>query len=129
MDWMMILSQLFEIVIFPLIGIGTVYLIALISNKIKQIKQDTDNDLLDKYLSMLENTITDCVIATTQTYVDSLKKQGAFDADAQKVAFTKTYTNVMKILTEDAKEYLEQALGDLESYIYNKIESEVALNK
>jgi hypothetical protein len=65
MDWMMILSQLFEIVIFPLIGIGTVYLIALISNKIKQIKQNTDNNLLDKYLSMLENTITDCVIATT----------------------------------------------------------------
>ena len=123
------LSQLFELVLFPLMGIGTVYLIALISNKIKQIKQNTDNDLLDKYLSMLENTITDCVIATTQTYVDSLKKQGAFDADAQKVAFTKTYTNVMKILTEDAKEYLEQALGDLESYIYNKIESEVALNK
>lgn len=126
---MELLQQLFELVLFPLMGIGTVYLIALISNKIKQIKQNTDNDLLDKYLSMLENTITDCVIATTQTYVDSLKKQGAFDADAQKVAFTKTYTNVMKILTEDAKEYLEQALGDLESYIYNKIESEVALNK
>ena len=126
---MELLQQLFELVLFPLMGIGTVYLIALISSKIKQIKQKTDNDLLDKYLSMLENTITDCVIATTQTYVDSLKKQGAFDADAQKVAFTKTYTNVMKILTEDAKEYLEQALGDLESYIYNKIESEVALNK
>ena len=123
------LNQLFKLVLFPLMGIGTVYLIALISNKIKQIKQNTDNDLLDKYLSMLENTITDCVIATTQTYVESLKKQGAFDADAQKVAFTKTYTNVMKILTEDAKEYLEQALGDLESYVYNKIESEVALNK
>lgn len=126
---MELLQQLFELVLFPLMGIGTVYLIALISNKIKQIKQNTDNDLLDKYLSMLENTITDCVIATTQTYVDSLKKQGAFDADAQKVAFTKTYTNVMRILTEDAKEYLEQALGDLESYVYNKIESEVALNK
>ena len=126
---MELLQQLFKLVLFPLMGIGTVYLIALISNKIKQIKQNTDNDLLDKYLSMLENTITDCVIATTQTYVDSLKKQGAFDADAQKVAFTKTYTNVMRILTEDAKEYLEQALGDLESYIYNKIESEVALNK
>ena len=126
---MELLTQLFELVLFPLMGIGTVYLIALISSKIKQIKQNTDNDLLDKYLSMLENTITDCVIATTQTYVDSLKKQGAFDADAQKVAFTKTYTNVMRILTEDAKEYLEQALGDLESYVYNKIESEVALNK
>lgn len=126
---MELLQQLFELVLFPLMGIGTVYLIALISKKIKQIKQNTDNDLLDKYLSMLETTITDCVIATTQTYVDSLKKQGAFDADAQKVAFTKTYTNVMKILTEDAKEYLQNALGDLESYVYNKIESEVALNK
>jgi hypothetical protein len=62
---MELLQQLFELVLFPLMGIGTVYLIALISSKIKQIKQKTDNDLLDKYLSMLENTITDCVIATT----------------------------------------------------------------
>ena len=128
-DWMTILTQLFEMVIFPLLGIATIYLVFLIKAKINELKLKKDNDLFDKYLSMLENTITDCVIATTQTYVDSLKKQGAFDADAQKVAFTKTYTNVMKILTEDAKEYLEQALGDLESYIYNKIESEVALNK
>ena len=129
MDWMTILTQLFEMVIFPLLGIVTVYLVFLIKAKINELKLKKDDDLFNKYLSMLENTITDCVIATTQTYVDSLKKQGAFDADAQKVAFTKTYTNVMKILTEDAKEYLEQALGDLESYIYNKIESEVALNK
>ena len=129
MDWMTILTQFFEMVIFPLLGIATVYLVFLIKAKINELKLKKDDDLFNKYLSMLENTITDCVIATTQTYVDSLKKQGAFDADAQKVAFTKTYTNVMKILTEDAKEYLEQALGDLESYVYNKIESEVALNK
>lgn len=129
MDWMTILTQLFEMVIFPLLGIATVYLVFLIKAKINELKLKKDDDLFNKYLSMLENTITDCVIATTQTYVDSLKKQGAFDADAQKVAFTKTYTNVMKILTEDAKEYLQNALGDLESYVYNKIESEVALNK
>ena len=129
MDWMMIIAQLFEIVIFPLLAIGTIYLINLIKVKIQELKQKKDDDLYHKYLDMLEDTIIQCVLATTQTYVESLKKEGAFDADAQKVAFTKTYTNVMKILTEDAKEYLEQALGDLESYIYNKIESEVALNK
>ena len=128
-DWMTILTQLFEMIIFPLLGIATIYLVFLIKAKINELKLKKDDDLFNKYLSMLENTITDCVIATTQTYVDSLKKQGAFDADAQKVAFTKTYTNVMKILTEDAKEYLQNALGDLESYVYNKIESEVALNK
>jgi hypothetical protein len=80
-------------------------------------------------LSVVESTIIDCVISTTQTYVEALKKQGKFDADAQKIAFTKTYTNVMAILNKDAKKYLEEAIGDLETYVYNKIEAEVNLTK
>ena len=129
MDWMMVISQLFEIVIFPLLAIGTVYLINLIKVKIQQIKQYKEEALYNKYLTMLENTIIDCVISTTQTYVEALKKQGKFDADAQKIAFTKTYTNVMAILNKDAKKYLEEAMGDLETYVYNKIEAEVNLTK
>lgn len=129
MDWMMILSQLFEMVIFPLLTIGTIYLISLIKVKIQELKQKKNNDLYNKYLGMLEDTIVQCVLATTQTYVDSLKKEGVFDADAQKVAFTKTYTNVMKILSEEAKEYLTEALGDLETYVYNRIEANVKLTK
>lgn len=129
MDWMSILAQLFEIVIFPLLAIGTVYLISLIKVKIQELKQKKDNEMYTKYLGMLETTIIDCVIATTQTYVEALKKQGKFDADAQKIAFTKTYTNVMAILNKDAKKYLEEAIGDLETYVYNKIEAEVNLTK
>ena len=129
MDWMNILAQLFEIVVFPLLAIGTVYLISLIKVKIQEIKQYKEEALYNKYLTMLENTIVDCVISTTQTYVETLKKQGKFDADAQKIAFTKTYTNVMAILNKDAKEYLEEAIGDLETYVYNKIEAEVNLTK
>ena len=78
---------------------------------------------------MLEDTIIQCVLATTQTYVDTLKQQGKFDAEAQKVAFEKTYTNVMNILADEAKEYLENALGDLEAYIYNRIEAGVKVTK
>ena len=129
MDWMTILAQLFELVIFPLLAIGTVYLISLIKVKIQGLKQKKNDDLYHKYLDMLEDTIVQCVLATTQTYVDSLKKEGAFDADAQKVAFTKTYTNVMKILSDEAKEYLTEALGDLETYVYNRIEANVKLTK
>ena len=129
MNWMEVLQQLFEIVIFPLLGVGTVYLVSLIKTKIQQIKQNKEDSLLNKYLTMLEETITSCVIATTQTYVESLKKENAFDANAQKVAFTKTYTNVMKILSEDARLYLETAIGDLETYVYTKIESQVNLTK
>lgn len=129
MDWMSILAQLFEIVIFPLLAIGTVYLISLIKVKIQEIKQYKEEALYNKYLTMLETTIINCVISTTQTYVEALKKEGRFDADAQKIAFTKTYTNVMSILNKDAKKYLEEAIGDLETYVYNKIEAEVKLTK
>ena len=129
MDWMSVLANIFELVVFPLLAIGSVYLINLIKIKIQEMKQKKNDDLYHKYLDMLEDTITQCVLATTQTYVDSLKKEGAFDADAQKVAFTKTYTNVMKILSDEAKEYLTEALGDLETYVYNRIEANVKLTK
>ena len=129
MDWNNILTQIFELILFPLLIIGSTYLIYFLSVKTKEIKDKTDNDTFDKYLDMLNNTITQCVIATTQTYVEALKKEGKFDAEAQKIAFQKTYDNVMSILTAESKYYLQTALGDLEAYINNKIEAEVALNK
>lgn len=129
MDWANVLKQMFELVVFPLLGIGTTYLIILINTKIKELKKQSDNDLEKKYLDMLNNTITDCVLATNQTYVNELKKQGKFDLDAQKIAFQKTYENVMALLTDEAKKYLSEALGDLETYVNNKIEAEVLLNK
>lgn len=129
MDWANVVKQIFELVVFPLLGIGTTYLIVLINIKIKELKKKSDNDLEKKYLDMLNNTITDCVLATNQTYVNELKKQGKFDMDAQKIAFQKTYKNVMALLTDEAKKYLAEALGDLQTYVNNKIEAEVLLNK
>lgn len=129
MNWTEILALLFELILFPLIITGGIYLIAFIRAKFKQMKLDKDNDLYNKYITMLEDTITNCVLATTQTYVDSLKQQGQFDLEAQKIAFQKTYDNVMAILTEDAKAYLTNAIGDLQAYVQNKIEAEVLNNK
>ena len=39
------------------------------------------------------------------------------------------YTNIMKILSDEAKEYLTEVLGDLEVYVYNRIEANVKLTK
>ena len=129
MNWNNILTQIFELILFPLLIIGSTYLIYFLSVKTEEIKDKIDNDTFDKYLDMLNNTITQCVIATTQTYVEALKKEGKFDAEAQKIAFQKTYDSVMSILTTESKYYLQIALGDLEAYVNNKIEAEVALNK
>ncbi len=78
---------------------------------------------------MLSDTITNCVIATNQTYVDNLKDKNAFDEEAQKVAFEKTYQAIMKTLNDEAYKYLEEIYGDLEEYIKTKIESEVKTQK
>lgn len=129
MNWTEVLEQLYTLVLFPLITIGSIYLICLFSTKIKEMKNKTNSDLAHKYLDMLDGTIAVTVLSTTQTYVESLKKEGKFDAEAQKIAFQKTYDEVMKVLTNEAKKYITAAVGDIETYVTNKIESEVALNK
>ena len=126
---MEMLAQIFEVCIIPLLGVLTAYFIKFVNAKSAEIGTKVKNETQKKYLEMLNSTITDCVIATTQTYVDSLKKQGTFDAEAQKVAFTMTYESVVKLLTDEATEYLNEAVGDLQLYITQKIEAEVNLNK
>ena len=57
MDWTKIIAQIFEVIIFPLLSIGTIYLINLIKVKIQELKQKKNDDLYHKYLDMLEDTI------------------------------------------------------------------------
>lgn len=129
MDWLELLNQIFQVCIIPLLGVLTTFLVAYINKKKEALKMQVDNTLYHKYIDLLSQTITDCVIATNQTYVDSLKASGSFDVEAQKKAFEDTCNNVLAILSDDAKEYLSVALGDLQTYIANRVEAEVKLNK
>lgn len=129
MDWMLMLYQIFELCVIPLLGVLTMYLVQYIKMKSQEIADKTDSDLADKYIQMLADTITTCVIATNQTYVESLKKQGKFDAEAQKEAFNLTYDAVMAVLTDEAKHYLAAIYGDLTAYITTRIEAEVNVSK
>ena len=124
-----LVAQIFQICIIPLLGILTTFLITWIKSKKDALKQQTDSELAKKQLDMLDNTITDCVIAMNQTYGNSLKQQGKFDSEAQKKAFTDVYNKVIAILGKDAIEYLNSAVGDLNEYISSKIEKEVSTNK
>ena len=129
MDWLNLLADIFEVCIIPLLGVLTAYVVKYIQVKSAEITKNTDNTLIDKYTGMLADTISACVLATNQTYVEALKKQGNFDAEAQKNAFSMTLDAVMNILSEDAKEYLSEAFGDLNSYIASQIEASININK
>ena len=129
MDTVALMQQIVNICIFPLLGVLTTYLITFIKNKTESLKKETDNELYKKYMSLLSDTITSCVIATNQTYVNSLKDKNMFDAAAQKEAFNRTYDAVMNILSIDAIKFLNEAVGDLDTYIKKTIEAQVNLNK
>lgn len=129
MDWLELLYDVLELCVIPLLCVLTAYAIKYIQAKEKEINNKLDNETAEKYISMVSMTIQDCVAATTQTYVDSLKAQNSFDAEAQKVAFNKTYEAVMAILTDDIKDYLTNIYGDLQSYLTNRIEAEVKAQK
>lgn len=129
MEWLPILYQIVEVCLIPLLGVLTAYIVKFIKAKSAEIQNKVDNDTADKYIAMLDDTISACVIATTQTYVEALKKENAFTKEAQQEAFDLTFNAVMDVLADDAKEYLTNIYGDLSAYISNKIEAKVNLNK
>ena len=129
MNYIEMLNEIFQVCIIPLFGILTTYLVKYITIKMEEIQLKAKNEKANKYLDMLTDTITSCVIATNQTYVEALKKEGKFDLEAQKLAFKKTMNAVLALLTKESQEYLNEAVGDLNLYISQQIEAAVNLTK
>ena len=107
-----IITLVFKLCILPILAILTKWLVSFIQQKMDEAAQKVDNELADKYLGMLSNTISKCVIATNQTYVEALKKDA-----------------VLTILEGDALNYLNEIIGDLDTYIDQQIEANVNLYK
>ena len=126
---MELLAQIFQICIIPLLGILTKYVVDFLNAKREETKAKTDNEIAHKYIDMINQTITDCVVATNQTYVDSLKETGTFDKAAQEKAFNDTLNAVLAILSDDAKDYIASITGDVNVYLANQIEATVNTNK
>lgn len=129
MNYIELLSQIFEVCVLPLLGVLTAYAVTFIKAKRDEIIIKSNNDLITKYSTMLAETIEACVLATNQTYVETLKKEGSFTAEAQQKAFTMTKNAVLNILSAEAKEVLTEAFGDLNTYVNKQIEASVNVNK
>ncbi len=123
------LTAALEMFLTALLVVLSKFIISWFSAKIAEVKQKTQNELLNKYLDMVNKTVENCVIATNQTYVEALKNQNMFDAEAQKEAFKKTFDAVKALLSEEAIAYLTELSGDADLYLSTLIEAEVNKNK
>lgn len=126
MEW---LKEIFEILVIPILGVVSGFIVMYLQAKAKEIMLKVNNDTADKYIQMFTETVCTCVITTNQTYVESLKTQGQFDAEAQKVAFEKTKNAVLAVLADDAKDYLTNMVGDFNAYLEQTIEATVNASK
>lgn len=129
MDYIEITNTIFQMVLIPLLIALTTYAVKWINAKANNLKASTENEYAQKYIDMLNDTITSTVIAINQTYVDALKDKNAFDKEAQEEAFKRVFDMVQATLTEEANKYLNEAIDDLNLYITIKIEEAVKENK
>ena len=123
------LTAALEMFLTALLVVLSKFIISWFNAKIAEVKQKTQKELLNKYLDMVNATVENCVIATNQTYVEALKNQNMFDAEAQKEAFKKTFEAVKALLSEEAIAYLTELSGDADLYLSTLIEAEVNKNK
>lgn len=124
-----LLTTLIQVVIIPSIPILVAFLAQLLRAKSNQAKIKLNNDLAKQYLQEATEAVIQAVTYTSQTYVDSLKKQGKFDAEAQKIAFNTAKDIALQLLTEDAKNLITDLYGDLTVWLDTKIEQTVKEQK
>ncbi len=60
-----------------------------------------------------------------QTYVDTLKKEGKFDAEAQLVALDQAKNIALSHLCHESKKFLADNFGDVDAWLVTQIEATI----
>lgn len=109
-------------VVLPLITLAGTRLIQFLNNKIK-------DDKTKRILTSIATIVERSVRAVFQTYVESLKKTGAFDKEAQQTALIMAKQEVLKEIDAEINEFIISNYGDVSNYLTNQIEATINLLK
>lgn len=124
-----ILTTIIQVVVIPAIPVLVTYLVKYLKAKADQTTTNINNELVRTYLQEATDAVLQAVTYTAQTYVDTLKKQGKFDKEAQQTAFNTAKDIALKLLTDEAKQMIEDLYGDLMLWLETKIEQTVKEQK
>lgn len=118
MNWTDIVISAVSIIVTGLVSWGVAKLIELINSKIGDANAKA-------MLTSAVTTVTDVVKQVFQTYVEALKGQNAFTAEAQKNALADALETIKSILPEKVKEYLTENYGNIDTWLTNQIEAAI----
>lgn len=121
MDWQEVLNLVWAavgVLITGLMSWATTALVSWLNSKIK-------NEKLAKFTTEITTIVMNAVKTIMQTYVDSLKQEGAFTEEKQKEALAKCLTIIKSQLTPELCNYIKDNFGDIEEYLKGLIESTI----
>ena len=116
-------------VISPLLIAVTSYVIAFLHKQTVRLQETVKNEKMKNLIGIAEGIVSQAVNTVSQTYVDGLKAEGKFDAEAQKAAFEKSKAYVYTLMTEDTLNAIRENYGNLDTWVSTKIEENIANNK
>lgn len=118
------MSDIFVPYLLPAIGLllsglGTWLATVIINWLNSKIK----NKEVAAMLTLIVNIVSNAVKATYQTYVENIKGTEAWTSEAQKEALNRALTAAQNQLSADARKFIEEQFGDVDSYLLELIES------
>ena len=129
MNFKEMIEQVLYTVITGILPVVTVFIVNYLRTKIKENTGKIENDTIQKYLDSAVEAISIAVTAISQTYVDSMKKAGKFDAAAQEEAKRMAIQKAKELITEDARKAVEAVYSDFDKFLDAMIESIVRESK
>jgi len=123
------LLELLQVLAMAAVPVCTAFLIQFLRRKSEQVKAQTSNAAAKELLTEITDAVTTAVAYVSQTYVDTLKKNGEFTKEAQANAAQRAFTICRASLSSEAIAFIEAHCGDLTRYLTMKIEAEVRAQK
>lgn len=132
MEFQEVLNYILYIVLTIILPVVAKYVVNLIQAKIaesKVIEEVTKNENVSNIVKDALSDVMDAVLYVNQTYVDSLKASGEFNAEAQQIAFNKAYAKAASLISEGTKNVIDELYGSFDKWLNLKIESSVNVAK
>jgi hypothetical protein len=124
-----IIIQIGTSVVCLVLATAFYYLARFIHNKCEQLKAKTESEALKSLLEKIDYIVQIAVEATNQTFVEDKKKNCDFNADAQQQAFNQTFTSIENMLTDDDREKIINAFGDMGTFLRSSVENYIRNSK
>lgn len=129
MDIKEILLQILYIVITGTLPIIAACVAKYIKSVISKNASNIKNEKIRNLINYAGDAVSLAVSTVSQTYVDSLKKSGNFDKEAQITAKQMAIDKARAIISKEMRDAIETVYASFDSYLDSYIEGVVRVNK